>query len=149
MIDGYNVIYVWPKLKEVFRLDPNTACTQLTNAVQFIHDSESLNTTVVFDGKDHDNKIELSATAISFLLVYTKSGLTADRFIEQYVQKHNRKQMFIIVSRNSLLIETTASLDAEPLRNPMIKKMGRAMRQSTIIENKTIYEEDQSATTIE
>ena len=121
MIDGYNVTHSWPELHQILNFDLTTACTHLANAVQIIHDSEHIHTTLVFDGKGNETTIERPSKDISFSLVYTCAELTADSFIEQYVQRNKKKQMFIIVSRDNLLIETISALDATAMRPKDLK----------------------------
>ncbi len=117
LIDGYNVIHAWPELRELLDFDIDTACKHLANTAQIIHDFENIRTTLVFDGKGPKINIERPSKDLSFSLLYTPSNLTADEFIEQFVKNGVKKQSFIVVSRDNLLVETTSALGATTM-NP-------------------------------
>lgn len=109
LIDGYNIIHAWDSFSSIRRNDMPSAVSMLAEKVRVIHDLEGIRTTLVFDGNGSEISIERPSNELTFSLVFTPKGMTADDFIEQLV--HNAKDPSVItaVTQDTLLRTTVES----------------------------------------
>ncbi len=115
LIDGYNVIHHWPHLKKELREGGEVARARLVNAVQVIHDVEKIRVTIVFDGKGDDIEIERPSGDLSFSVIYSPKGMSADGVIEQLVGVSEHPENVQVATRDNLERETVEALGASSL----------------------------------
>ena len=84
LVDGYNIVHAWPDLCRVLAQEGReVARARLVERVRIIHDFERLRVSVVFDGRGGDIAIERPTRHLTFSVLYTPGGMTADDLIEQ------------------------------------------------------------------
>ncbi|MEX2382758.1 MAG: NYN domain-containing protein [Opitutales bacterium] len=116
LIDGYNVIYDWPELrKELGRGGGAMARDRLVGMVRVIHDVEGCRLTVVFDGKGSRVEIERPGRELTFSVLYSPEGMSADEVIEQLVGSSGNPEQFQVVTRDSLERQTVEAFGASGL----------------------------------
>ncbi len=88
VIDGYNVVHAWTDLKaRVRRGGMEAACKLLGDRVRVIHDVEAVRVTLVYDGRGDEIQLHRPGNEITFSILYTPDGLSADSLIEQIVAR--------------------------------------------------------------
>lgn len=112
LIDGYNVIHACQPFQSVLKKNLDAACKLLIEHTLQLHTNENLRTTIVFDGKGPDIQIERPTSDLSFSVLYTPSGVTADTIIEQLVFNSKQKNPSIVVSADNSLILTVSTMGA-------------------------------------
>tara|TARA_B100001248_G_scaffold260540_1_gene249027 strand:- start:46648 stop:47148 length:501 start_codon:yes stop_codon:yes gene_type:complete len=115
LVDGYNIIHAWPRLKKVFAFGSEPARAQLGNLLRTIHDTDTLRLTIVFDGQGKKVEIERPYEDLSFSYLFTSSDLTADELIEQLVQKSKHPETITVATKDNLLADTIRALGAFPI----------------------------------
>lgn len=85
LVDGANVLHAWPDLRALLRRNPDAARTRLVQMLAVLHDTEERRVTVVFDGRGPDLVIDRPSGHVTFSVLTTPSGSTADDVIEQLV----------------------------------------------------------------
>lgn len=84
LIDGYNIVHAWPALRRVMKTEGrDVARAQLVERVRVLHDFDRMRVSVVFDGRGADIAIERPTRHLTFSVLYTPAGMTADDLIEQ------------------------------------------------------------------
>jgi len=84
LVDGYNVIGLWPRLRDVRNFHGlETARRDLIEALVNYSASEGLNTQIVFDSQYQYTPITKEVITDRLLVYYTEFGQTADTFIEK------------------------------------------------------------------
>lgn len=76
---------------------------RLVDDLRVIHDAEPLRMTIVFDGKGNTVTVERPTNNLTFSVVYTPSGMSADELIEQLVQKTDKATEVTVFSRDNLI----------------------------------------------
>ena len=115
LVDGYNVIHCLPDLKRHFREGVSAGCARLVAWVGVLHDVEGIRVTVVFDGRGDDIEIERPTEDLTYSVLYSPRGMSADDLIEQLVGASEKPDDFQVVTRDNLVRETVRALGAEPL----------------------------------
>ncbi len=84
LVDGYNIAHTWPDLRRVLAKEGREVVrARLVERIRILHDFERLRVSVVFDGRGGDIAIERPTRHLTFSVLYTPSGMTADDLIEQ------------------------------------------------------------------
>lgn len=113
LIDGYNIIHAWPVLKKALKeIGLEGSRTMLANIVRVIHDTEGLRLTIVFDGQGHNIKIERPTPELTFSLLYSPSGVSADALIEQLSSFPKKGQEIIVATEDSMIRQSATSFGA-------------------------------------
>lgn len=115
LIDGYNILYTWPTLKDLLPVNIDIARDRLGDAVRIIHDYDGIRTTLIFDGRGREIEVIRPSNEITFSYIFTPSGETADTIIEQLVAKANRPQGILVATRDNMIRETVNALGAQTL----------------------------------
>jgi len=84
-VDAANVLHAWPDMRVLLKRDRDAARSKLIQRLGAIHDAESMQVTVVIDGRGQGIVVEHPSRQATFSVVYTPSSLTADDVIEQMV----------------------------------------------------------------
>ena len=110
LIDGYNIIYQWPFLRDVLEnYGVQAARAQLGEWVRIIHDMDNYRVTLVFDGRGPQPEIERPERELTFSYLFTPGGMTADQIIEQLVCTSKKPIDMIVATRDNLLTETVGA----------------------------------------
>ncbi len=115
LIDGYNVIHSWPRLRKYLRRGGEVARARLVEQVRVLHDVEGIRVTIVFDGRGDDIEIERPTPDLTFSVIFSPRGLSADGVIEQLVGTARSPESIQVSTRDNLMRETVRALGAESL----------------------------------
>lgn len=89
LVDGYNIIFAWPDLKELARDNMDGAKIKLLEALCNYQGIKGCEVIVVFDAyrvKGHQTE---TSDYHNIHVVYTKEAETADRYIERFAHTHH------------------------------------------------------------
>lgn len=94
VVDGYNVIFAWPELKQLATESLEHARIALQEILQNYGRYKGYEEVVlVFDGKKSKEPASVERISKDFMLVFTGAGETADGYIERMV--HEREGRFV------------------------------------------------------
>ncbi len=102
LVDGYNLIYAWPELREVLEVNLDGARGKLLDILSNYKAMTDYNVIAVFDAykvKDHE------VTASDYLnihQVFTAEAQTADAYIERFTHEHGKKYDITVVTSDAL-----------------------------------------------
>lgn len=98
LIDGYNLLADNRELAQLMSDDLTTARDQLINILSDYQGRTGGHLIVVFDGHRLAHNAGAHEDRGNLEIVYTKSGETADDYIERLVANGNRQQLFTVVT---------------------------------------------------
>lgn len=85
LVDGSNVVHAWPELRAELRRAKEVAKARLVERLRPLHDAAGWRVTVVFDGRGSEIAIERPGPELTFSVLHTPAGTTADDIIERLV----------------------------------------------------------------
>lgn len=98
LIDGYNLIFAWPKLNDLMHDNPDAARLALQDILVNYAGFKHKNIIIVYDAyrvKNHNVTYEEYG---NLQLVFTKEAQTADSYIQQYAHEHNNYDVTVVTS---------------------------------------------------
>ena len=90
---------------------------RLSEVMQVIHDCEEIRVSLVFDGKGEQITVERPSELLTFSLLYTPAGMTADDLIEQMVGQAKDPGSFLVVTQDNherLAVEASGGTTMSP-----------------------------------
>lgn len=122
IIDGYNVIFAWEDLKELSKLNIESAKDKLVSVVSEYRAIIDTNMMIVFDGyKVQDNKGSESVIE-EITVVHTKENETADAYIERFANTNKDKLSITVVTSDSLIRQLTTGNNCRVIKSIDFKK---------------------------
>lgn len=107
-VDAYNVINSWPILKNIKEYDFGSARYKLIELLQNYAAYNGNKIIIVFDAHLSNTSVEKKEKVNEYInVVFTKSGETADSFIERSVNNIGRKSEVWVVTSDSLEQQVT------------------------------------------
>lgn len=103
IVDGYNMIYSWPELRELSRESLHSARERLIDLVVNYSGYKGWSLIIVFDGWKRKDNTGSSQRFGSCSIVYTPAGQTADSYIERRVHDLKGKFRCIVVTGDALI----------------------------------------------
>lgn len=97
LVDGYNIIYAWPELKELAKDNMDSAKSKLLDYLSKYKSVEDCQVIVVFDAYRVQGHPEEVIEYGNIFVVYTREAQTADQYIEKFAHD-NRKKFDITVA---------------------------------------------------
>lgn len=91
LVDGYNIIFSWNKLKELAAMNLEAARTTLLDSMCNYQAMKKCELIVVFDAYRVQNHATETFDYHNIHVVYTKEAETADTYIERFAHEHGRK----------------------------------------------------------
>lgn len=107
LVDGYNVIFAWDRLREVGREDIDAARTMLTNILCNYRGFKKCEVILVFDAYRVKGAVREVEKTDGITTVYTKEAETADAYIEKAsyrLAKENRVRVVTSDAAEQLII---------------------------------------------
>lgn len=101
-IDGYNVINSWPELKKLMEVNIEAARIKLIDMLQNYASYMGCKINLIFDGHLIPNNNGSKDEYPNVKVVYTKTGETADSFIEKSINNLGRKIEVSVVTSDNL-----------------------------------------------
>lgn len=134
IVDGYNIIFAWKDLKELSRINIDSARDKLLDELGSYQGYRRCHVIVVFDAyksKDHPASVEHYH---DIEVVYTKTDQTADMYIEKLVHEIGRKHQVTVVTNDGLEQLTVMGQGA-------LRMTAENLREELARIQKEIYEE--------
>ncbi|MCQ2547969.1 MAG: NYN domain-containing protein [Clostridia bacterium] len=102
LIDGYNLIFAWPELKDLAKINIDSAREALIEIVENYSTFTGIDTSIVFDAYKKPEGVNHVEKYGELVVVYTKEAETADMFIEKFTHDMAKKFRVKVVSSDSL-----------------------------------------------
>ena len=102
LVDGYNIIYAWPELKELADENMDSAKMKLLDSLsnyQWIRKSRII---VVFDAYRVEGHREEVIDYYNIHMVYTKEAQTADQYIEKFANDNKKNYNITVATSDGL-----------------------------------------------
>ena len=103
VVDGYNMIYAWEELKSLAQEDLYLAREKLITALYNWQAYYGHPITVVFDGYRVANNTGTTLKKQDLTIVYTKTGETADTWIERFSYQNQNRFRITYVTSDALI----------------------------------------------
>lgn len=102
LVDGYNIIFAWPELKELAEDNMDGARIKLLECLCNYQGIRKCQMIVVFDAYRVEGHHEEIITYNNIHMVYTKEAQTADHYIEKFVHDHAAKYDVTVATSDGL-----------------------------------------------
>ena len=123
IVDGYNVLFAWPELKEMASIDLGLARQRLIEILGNYAAFKSIELVLVFDGyKTKGNPGEKSRWE-QVQIVYTREGQTGDAYIEALAAKIGSSYSARVVTSDSLV-------QLSSFRSGLLRMSARELRET-------------------
>ncbi len=122
IIDGYNVIFAWEDLKELSKLNIDSAKDKLVSVISEYRAIIDTNMIIVFDGYKVPNNKGSEAIIEGINVIHTKENETADAFIERYANTNKDKLNITVVTSDSLIRQLTSGNNCRVIKSIDFKK---------------------------
>lgn len=102
LVDGYNVIFAWEKLKELAKVNIDSARDELLDIMCDYQAVKGMELIVVFDAyrvKGHDTEF---LNYHNIHVVYTKEAETADRYIEKFAHDNSKNYQITVATSDGM-----------------------------------------------
>ena len=102
LVDGYNVIFSWPHLKELAEENVDAARAKLTNVLCNYRGYKKCEVILVFDAYKVKGSLREVENVDGISIVYTKEAETADTYIEKAAYDLSKKHFVRVVTSDAL-----------------------------------------------
>jgi len=134
LVDGYNVIFAWPELKELAESTMDGAKMKLLEALSNYQGIRKCRIMVVFDAYRVQGHPEEVIEYDKILVVYTREAQTADQYIEKFAHDNQDKYNITVATSDALqqiIIRGAgcALLSARELKEEILRANERVMQE--------------------
>ena len=102
LVDGYNIIFAWPKLAEIAKDNLHGARDMLIDICSNYQASKGMTLILVYDAYKVKDNGGSKTQYNNIYVVYTKEAETADMYIEKTVHKMAKKNDIIVATSDRL-----------------------------------------------
>ncbi len=102
VIDGYNIIFAWEDLKEMSKLNLESARDMLIDILRNYQGYTGKKILVIFDAYKNPGSIGHKEKWDDLEVVYTKENETADQYIEKFVLENVKKYRITVATSDGL-----------------------------------------------
>ncbi|QFJ55966.1 translation factor GTPase family protein [Pseudobutyrivibrio xylanivorans] len=102
LVDGYNLIYAWPELKEVLDVNLDGARGKLLDILSNYKGMTDYNVIAVFDAYRVKGHAVTASDYLNIHQVFTAEAQTADAYIERFTHEHGKKYDITVVTSDGL-----------------------------------------------
>ncbi|WP_081828651.1 translation factor GTPase family protein [Pseudobutyrivibrio ruminis] len=102
LVDGYNLIYAWPELKEVLEINLDGARGKLLDILSNYKAMTDYNVIAVFDAYRVKGHEVTASDYLNIHQVFTAEAQTADAYIERFTHEHGKKYDITVVTSDGL-----------------------------------------------
>ena len=134
LIDGYNIIFAWEELKEMSKLNLESARSLLIEVLRNYQGYTHEKILLVFDAYKQPGNIGSTESYGDLEVVYTKEGQTADQYIEKFVLENIKKLRITVATSDGL--EQMMVFGQGALRMPARELKARVLAVNEEIRNK-------------
>ena len=103
MIDGYNMIYDWQDLKDIAKVNIESARDELINRISNYQGYKRIKVILVFDGYRVKNNTGSHFNQGNLDIIYTRYNQTADSYIEKAVHDLKKKYELSVATSDGLI----------------------------------------------
>lgn len=134
LVDGYNIIYAWPELKELIDENMDGAKMRLLDLLSNYQWIKGCKIIVVFDAYRVEGHREEIIDYYNIHVVYTREAQTADEYIEKFAHDNKKKYHITVATSDGLqqMIvrgEGGALLSAKDLKTEIIEANKRLQEE--------------------
>lgn len=113
IVDGHSAIFAWSELRELHAHQPLRARKELIAMLTRYQDArERTHVVLVFDGKGKTTGSEGGMDG-DILVLYSRSGETADTVIERLVARKGKTMKITVASNDRLELDTVSAFGAD------------------------------------
>ena len=123
IIDGYNVLFNWPELEEMAKIDLGLARTRLIEILGDYAAFKNIRMVLVFDGYRAKGNPGQKSRWEKVEIVYTKEGQTGDAYIESLATRIGSNYNTRVVTSDSLV-------QLSSFRSGLLRMSARELRES-------------------
>ena len=123
IIDGYNVLFNWPELEELAKIDLGMARTRLIEILGDFAAFKNYRMVLVFDGYRAKGNPGQKSRWEKVEIVYTKEGQTGDAYIEALAARIGHNYSTKVVTSDSLV-------QLSSFRSGLLRMSARELRES-------------------
>ncbi len=102
LVDGYNIIYAWPELKELADENMDAARTKLLDSLSNYQGIRKCRIIVVFDAYRVQGHVEETIDYLNIHMVFTREAQTADQYIERFAHDNQTKYSITVATSDGL-----------------------------------------------
>jgi len=102
LVDGYNIIFAWPQLKELVNENMDGARMKLADILSNYQGIRKCKIIVVFDAYRVQKHQEEIMDYNNVLLIFTKEAQTADQYIEKFAHDNQKKYNITVATSDGL-----------------------------------------------
>ncbi|MDR3543969.1 MAG: TetM/TetW/TetO/TetS family tetracycline resistance ribosomal protection protein [Desulfosporosinus sp.] len=102
LVDGYNIIYAWPELRELADDNMDGARMKLLDALSNYQGIRECQIIVVFDAYLVQGHLEEVIDYHNIHMVYTREAQTADQYIEKFAHDNQKKYNIVVATSDGL-----------------------------------------------
>jgi len=102
LVDGYNIIFAWPELKELAAANMDSAKLKLLDALSNYQGIRNHQIIVVFDAYRVQGHREEVIDYHNIHMVYTREAQTADQYIERFAHDNQKKYNITVATSDGL-----------------------------------------------
>ncbi|MBE5915876.1 MAG: GTP-binding protein [Pseudobutyrivibrio ruminis] len=102
LVDGYNLIYAWPELKEVLDVNLDGARGKLLDILSNYKAMTDYNVIAVFDAYKVKGHEVTASDYLNIHQIFTAEAQTADAYIERFTHEHGKKYDITVVTSDGL-----------------------------------------------
>jgi len=135
LVDGYNIIFAWPELKELVDGNMEGARMKLLDTLSNYQGIKKCEIIVVFDAYRLQGHLQEEIKYRNINMVYTKEAQTADQYIERFAREKQKEYSIVVATSDALqqiIIRGAGSnlLSARELKED-IQRVNEIIKQST------------------
>ncbi len=102
LVDGYNIIFAWPELKELAEENMDSAKMKLLDSLSNYQFIRKIRIIVVFDAYRVEGHREEVIEYYNIHMVYTKEAQTADQYIEKFAHDNKKNYNITVATSDGL-----------------------------------------------
>lgn len=102
LVDGYNIIYAWPELRELADDNMDSARMKLLDTLSNYQGIRKCQIIVVFDAYRVQRHFEEVIDYHTIHMVYTREAQTADQYIERFAHDHQKQYNITVATSDGL-----------------------------------------------
>ena len=134
IVDGYNIIFAWEDLKELSRINIDSAKDKLKDILANYQGYKNCRVMVVFDGYRVKGNPGSTEKHFNLEVIHTKQDETADMYIERTVhQVVNKYKVMVATSDNleqlTVLSQGALRMSAQDLKQEIIRVESQSLKE--------------------
>lgn len=102
IVDGYNIIFAWPELKDLADVNMESARMKLLDYLSNYQGIEKCQIIVAFDAYRLQGHLQEEIKYRNIHMVYTKEAQTADQYIERFVHEKQKEYSIVVATSDAL-----------------------------------------------